>query len=233
MRYAKRWGNLIIIPSFQYYESERALESYCHCASSSICAVIERGCSLTCSLTRVWKLSTRSLCVSFCSYESIQSTACGLKLCCVLGGQHMLTCRRSHHTRLFEAYEECPFSELWKAYWSVEPVLDINWEALFILARRPVCSGGHILLDAAPGSYCEAWFGHVLSPFWRQLTCKGHLYLHRGEPWVDSPVLTVCLKSDIILLVLPAFHSESPFPFFSFSFFPLFLCRCFYSMSHH
>ena len=34
MRFAKRWRNLIIIPSFQY--SEHALESYCHCASISV-----------------------------------------------------------------------------------------------------------------------------------------------------------------------------------------------------
>ena len=34
MRFAKRWRNLIIIPSFQY--SEHALESYCHCASFSV-----------------------------------------------------------------------------------------------------------------------------------------------------------------------------------------------------
>ena len=31
---AKRWRNLIIIPSFQY--SEHALESYCHCSSFSV-----------------------------------------------------------------------------------------------------------------------------------------------------------------------------------------------------
>ena len=31
---AKRWRNLIIIPSFQY--SEHALESYCHYASFSV-----------------------------------------------------------------------------------------------------------------------------------------------------------------------------------------------------
>ena len=30
----KGWRNLIIIPSFQYYE--HALESYCHCASFSV-----------------------------------------------------------------------------------------------------------------------------------------------------------------------------------------------------
>ena len=37
VRFAKRWRNLIIIPSFQY--SERALESYCHCASFSVYAI--------------------------------------------------------------------------------------------------------------------------------------------------------------------------------------------------
>ena len=34
VRFANRWRNLIIIPSFQY--SEHALESYCHCASFSV-----------------------------------------------------------------------------------------------------------------------------------------------------------------------------------------------------
>ena len=31
VRFAKRWRNLIIIPTFQY--PEHALKSYCHCAS--------------------------------------------------------------------------------------------------------------------------------------------------------------------------------------------------------
>ena len=34
MWFAKRWRNLIIIPSFQY--SEHTLESYCHCESFSV-----------------------------------------------------------------------------------------------------------------------------------------------------------------------------------------------------
>ena len=34
VRLAKRWRNLIIIPSFQY--SEHTMESYCHCASFSV-----------------------------------------------------------------------------------------------------------------------------------------------------------------------------------------------------
>ena len=71
------------------------------------------------------------------------------------------------------------------------------------------------MLEAPTGTYCEAWSGHVLSPFWRQLTYKGHLYLHQGEPWVDSPMFTVCLKSDIICLRCLLSIQNLHFPSFS------------------
>ena len=197
---------------------------------SSICAVIERGCPLTCSLIRVWKLSTRSSCVLW----PVPTRLFGhlfviwfgdLEFCCVLGDRHILS--RAGLVWLVCLPHVGTVAIL--VFWSLSRVpifealegLLISWsgfghslEALFISPRRLVCSRGHILLETVPGSYGEAWFGHVLSPFWRQLACEGHPYLHRGELWVDLPATTVCLKFVTILLTLPASFSESLF-FFS------------------